>query len=90
MSRRPRATGFTRFLLAMLIIVPIAYLIASYTNGEDGIQNIKEAVGLATPAENELEDAATNDELMQRLRANEQKIEDLERENVRLRRMMEQ
>ncbi len=36
-----RLTGFARFLLMMIVLAPLAYLGASYYNGEDGIQNIK-------------------------------------------------
>ncbi len=41
MRRRFRLTGFARFLIVMLFIVPLAYLVASYYRGEDGIQNLK-------------------------------------------------
>jgi peptidoglycan hydrolase CwlO-like protein len=42
MSRnRIRVTGFTRFLLVMIIVVPLAYLGASYINGEDGMSKIQ-------------------------------------------------
>jgi Uncharacterized conserved protein len=39
-------TGFARFFLAMLIIAPLSIIGASYYNGQDGIQTIKELVGL--------------------------------------------
>ncbi|MBK8563797.1 MAG: hypothetical protein IPN76_10765 [Saprospiraceae bacterium] len=43
MSKHPvRFTGFTRFFLVMLLVAPIAYIAASYYNGEDGIQKIKQ------------------------------------------------
>jgi peptidoglycan hydrolase CwlO-like protein len=38
---RIRVTGFTRFLLVMIIVVPLAYLGASYINGEDGMSKIQ-------------------------------------------------
>jgi hypothetical protein len=34
-------TGFARFFILMLFVVPLAYIGASYYNGQDGIQNIK-------------------------------------------------
>jgi len=43
MAKRPlRVTGFTRFFLVMLIIAPLAYIGASYYNGEDGVAKIKQ------------------------------------------------
>lgn len=43
MSKRPiRVTGFTRFFLVMLLVAPLAYIGASYYNGEDGIQKMKD------------------------------------------------
>lgn len=87
MARRPKATGFTRFLIAMIFVVPIAYLVASYANGEDGIQNIKDLVGIGTtetvaPKE---KDDSTYQDLQKQLEEKDRKIEQLERENARLR-----
>ncbi|MEM1121330.1 MAG: hypothetical protein AAGJ18_12835, partial [Bacteroidota bacterium] len=36
-----RLTVFSRFLIMMLIVGPLAFLGASYYNGEDGIETIK-------------------------------------------------
>lgn len=36
-----KMTGFARFFFAMLILAPLAYIGASYANGEDGIENFK-------------------------------------------------
>lgn len=46
MAKKYKLTGFSRFLVVMLFLVPGAYIGASYYNGEDGIQNIKELVGI--------------------------------------------
>ncbi|NRB52961.1 MAG: hypothetical protein HRU41_35195 [Saprospiraceae bacterium] len=48
MAKKYKLTGFSRFLVVMLFLIPGAYIGASYYNGEDGIQNIKELVGLDT------------------------------------------
>lgn len=45
--KKYKTTGFARFFLFMLIAAPLAYIGASYYNGEDGIQNIKDLVGLS-------------------------------------------
>ena len=36
-----KLTGFARFLLVMIILAPLAFIGASYYNGEDGIENLK-------------------------------------------------
>ena len=45
-KRRLKLTAFSRFLLVMVFLVPLAYIGASYYNGEDGIENLKELIGL--------------------------------------------
>jgi len=43
MSKRPlKVTGFTRFFIVMLLVAPLAYIGASYYNGENGIEKIKQ------------------------------------------------
>lgn len=42
MARKARLTVFSRFLIMMLIVGPLAFLGASYYNGEDGVQTIKD------------------------------------------------
>ncbi|NET32084.1 MAG: DUF3450 domain-containing protein [Cyanothece sp. SIO1E1] len=46
MAKKYKLTGFSRFLVVMLFLVPGAYIGASYYNGEDGIQNIKDLIGI--------------------------------------------
>lgn len=74
--------------MAMLFIVPIAYLVASYANGEDGIGNIKDAISGGDRTETVREQAAsaadTCDELQQQIEQQQQRIEELQRENERL------
>jgi peptidoglycan hydrolase CwlO-like protein len=36
-----KLTGFARFLLVMVVLAPLAFIGASYYNGEDGIENLK-------------------------------------------------
>lgn len=50
MAKR-KVTPFARFLLAMIIIVPLAFAGASYINGEDPIQNFKELTGMESSAQ---------------------------------------
>ncbi len=41
MARKARLTVFSRFIIMMLIVGPLAFLGASYYNGEDGVETIK-------------------------------------------------
>ncbi len=42
MATRPyKTTGCFRFVFFMMILAPLAYIGASYYNGQDGLQNIK-------------------------------------------------
>lgn len=88
MASKLKITGFARFLIAMLFIVPIAYLVASYANGEDAIGNIKQQIGLeqtTTSEQGTIPAVDACDELQRLVNRQEQRIEQLERENERLR-----
>ncbi|MFK7934538.1 MAG: hypothetical protein AB8G22_13590 [Saprospiraceae bacterium] len=89
MARKLKITGFTRFVMAMVFIVPIAYLVASYANGEDAIGNIKNTIGVGdrteTSSKQPAEATDTCDELQRQLEKQERRIEELEDENERLR-----
>lgn len=41
MAGKVKMTGFARFFIIMLIVAPLAYIGASYYNGQDGVENIK-------------------------------------------------
>jgi uncharacterized protein YeeX (DUF496 family) len=70
MSSKYKATGCARFFLVLIILAPLAYLGASYYNGEDGIQNVKDLLGLGTSQSDN--DPATYTETEK----NEDKVED--------------
>lgn len=55
MARKLKLTGFARFFLLLLILTPIAYILASYVNGEDGLRNIKRLIGIEEQAGQEPE-----------------------------------
>jgi len=42
MARKARLTVFSRFIIMMLIVGPLAFLGASYYNGENGVETIKD------------------------------------------------
>lgn len=47
MARGLKLTGFARFFIMLVIMAPMAYLIASYANGQDGVANLKKLLGIA-------------------------------------------
>lgn len=89
MTKRLRLTGFARFLFVMVILVPAAYIGASYYNGEDGIQNIKHLLGIESKSSvtkdsnviNRNADKPSNTADIEKL---EQRIATLEAENREL------
>lgn len=50
---KTRTTPFARLLLFLILFVPLAYVGASYFNGEDPIANVKGMLGMDTPAPTE-------------------------------------
>ncbi len=56
MKKKYKATGFTRLLLFMIIFAPIVYVGASYYNGEDGIENIKNILNIDQTTAQKIED----------------------------------
>ncbi len=75
---KTKLTVFSRFLIFMLIALPIIYVAASYFNGEDPIANIKGWLGMEEPEAveesyrepaGELRDAPATFENVQELRA---------------------
>ena len=44
--KRRKLTPFARLFIFLIFLAPIAYVGASYYKGQDGIQNIKNLVGL--------------------------------------------
>lgn len=108
-TRRLKLTGFARFFIVMLFLVPLAYLGAAYYNGQDGIQNIKNLLRIDSkkPATEQVEvnrnpktvvtdDTATNNTSRggsldsRRLDQLELRMNQLERENARLKEQIRQ
>ena len=90
MQRKFKVTGFARFFFVMIIVAPLAYIGASYYNGEDGIANIKRILGIEkseAPAGDETPAAlpADEDSMRKELEKREKRLEELKRENERLR-----
>ncbi len=45
---KTRLTGFARLFLFLLVFLPVAFFGISYYKGEDGLANLKNAIGLET------------------------------------------
>lgn len=56
MAKRLKLTGFARFFILLVFLAPLSYIIASYANGEDGVENIKRLLGIT----NQVEQPATS------------------------------
>ncbi|MFN7116716.1 MAG: hypothetical protein ACK4TA_07925 [Saprospiraceae bacterium] len=108
-TRRLKLTGFARFLIVMLFLVPLAYLGAAYYNGQDGIQNIKDLLGIekktvqtervvkedktvtTVPGEPTIETQTQPSSIdSRRLDQLEKRMNEVERENLRLRELVRQ
>lgn len=49
-----KTTAFTRLFVFLIIMLPILYIVSSYINGEDGIENIKSLFGKEATVEEQL------------------------------------
>jgi predicted RNase H-like nuclease (RuvC/YqgF family) len=84
---RRKVTPFARFMLAMIIIVPLAFAGASYINGEDPIANFKSLTGME--ATEQPQEAPAQDRKPKEKPADKpatESIEALKKENARLKR----
>lgn len=102
MARKIKLTAFSRLLILLIFVVPTIYIGASYYNNEDGIQNIKDLIGLedntpsAPPTTKVVPQKSTKpsnnttqsnqDDLEKRIELLEKKIKTLEAELQRLKR----
>jgi peptidoglycan hydrolase CwlO-like protein len=86
MRKKYKSTGFARFIIIMLFLVPIAYIGASYVNGEDGLENIKNIFTGKDKTEKNIDNdngkPSVSESKVKRL---EQRIKALEKENDELR-----
>ncbi|MCB0615263.1 MAG: hypothetical protein KDC75_18225 [Phaeodactylibacter sp.] len=81
---RRKMTPFARFMIVMLIIVPLAYFGASWYNGEDPL-NVRQYLGLDEPAKTEqvsvkADEAASGDGLELRVEELQQKLQQCQKE----------
>lgn len=88
MAKKVRLTNFARFFIFLIIVVPLAYLGASYVNGEDPKENINKLLNkeiLSTDSKPTIEDNTSNTDDVsqsgtQSNELNQVKIEELQSE----------
>lgn len=92
MARKLKSTPFARFLLVMIILAPLAYMGASYYNGEDGLQNLKNLLGIGDKDKTETTispetkgEGAAVLKLEDEVKYLERRVQELEEENEELR-----
>jgi cell division protein FtsB len=93
--KKHKMTGCARLFIALIIIAPLAYLGASYYNGENGIENIKNLLGIGdkssdnsdadTYQDTSIDLRKTISEKEARIRELEKEVERLKKENASLR-----
>ena len=57
---KTKITGFARLLIFLIFMLPLAFFGASYINGEDPIQQIKEFTNWETKGTNEVAKSSSN------------------------------
>lgn len=88
MRRKYKLTGCARLFLVIIVLAPLAYLGASYINGEDGIENFKNLIGIGSEEAGEDQQQTYTDtsaDLRQQLQDARDRIDALEKENRNLR-----
>ena len=90
MATKLKMTGFARFILVLALLTPLAYIGASYYNGEDGIQNIKNLIqggknhSSVTIQADQIEPAQDVTTLQDQVKELNERVQDLTQENAEL------
>jgi peptidoglycan hydrolase CwlO-like protein len=82
--RKYKMTGCARFFLVLIVLAPLAYIGASYVKGEDGIENIKNLLGLGDKQEESSNAGSTYDRTSEDLKDLQDQLEDRDRKIRRL------
>lgn len=85
MSRKYKTTGCAKFFFVLIILAPLAYMGASYYNGQDGWANLKGLFGGSSKVESNVEEEGLQDEIKEL----KQDLQALEAENKRLTKALE-
>lgn len=83
-----KTTGCFKFLIFLIIAVPVAFLISSYYHGEDPLSSIKDKISTISES-SQTDDARTDDSTLQ-INELRNQIRDLERENDNLSKLLKE
>ncbi len=82
MGRKYKTTGCAKFFFVIIILAPLAYLGASYYNGQDGWANLKGLFGGSSTER--IEKVEDQSKLTEEIKDLKQKVKKLEVENEKL------
>jgi len=87
-----KTTGCFKFLIFLIIAVPIAFLISSYYHGEDPLAAVKEKLIEISDStgESQTSSRSENDESILEINELRNQIRDLERENDNLSKLLKE
>jgi len=83
-----KTTGCFKFLIFLILAVPVAFLISSYYHGEDPLSMIKDKI--STVSENSQTTDKRNDDSTLEINELRNQIRDLERENDNLTKLLKE
>ncbi len=83
MGKKYKTTGCAKFFLVLIILMPLAYLGASYYNGQDGWANLKNHVGFGSNSSEASVDSK-HEGLQSEVADLSKELKRLERENEQL------
>jgi len=82
-----KTTGCFKFLIFLILAIPVAFLISSYYHGEDPLSVIKEKI---TTISDSSENSHSNDESVLQINELRNQIRELERENDNLSKLLKE
>ena len=89
MGSKYKMTGCAKFFFVLIILAPLAYVGASYYNGQDGIQNIKNLLGMGSEQTRVPSGDDTTTDLQQQIEKLQKDVKYFEGEAERLKEELE-
>lgn len=88
--KKYKMTGCARFFIFLIIFLPLLYLGVSYYNGEDGIQNVKDFLGIENNEGQREDDSSDVADLREQMDAKDKTIRDLNEQIENLREQLKE
>ncbi len=89
MGSKYKMTGCAKFFFVLIILAPLAYVGASYYNGQDGIQNIKNLLGMGSEQTRVPSGDETTTDLQEQIEKLQKDVKHFEGEAERLKEELE-